>query len=129
MKRLEEIEKMSLVELEEIAMDSSVKAPSDLQKEIGGLVNLLEMSEDSSKKWVRPVEIAASLLIAGGLGFGIINGRNELVDTYDDPALAYAQIEKALMRIGDGMAAGVESVQIGEECIEKPAQILGKNIK
>ena len=64
---------------------------------------------------------AAAAALAVGL---ILPGPNRLRDTYDDPALAYAEVEKALGRIAEKMQYGAEVVSDSREQMEKPLKML-----
>lgn len=143
MKRIEDIENMEFSELLRISDDDSVKAERGFDDQLEELVCDLELSEKiltedeavveerSPRRWIGISGIAAAVALLFGVGVGLTLGRQDdaLVDTYDDPALAYAQVQKALMKIGSGMQAGVESVQKGNDCIEKPAEILNAKLK
>ncbi|MBP5505850.1 MAG: hypothetical protein J6X89_07095 [Bacteroidales bacterium] len=42
------------------------------------------------------------------------NQDREFIDTFDDPSLAYAQVEEAFKQISDNMAKGVEMADNNE---------------
>lgn len=79
--------------------------------------------------WLRVSGIAAAVSLLVGIGLSIAPREKELVDTFDDPALAYAQIEKAMLKIGGGLKDGINSVQKGNECIETPIEIINQSLR
>lgn len=156
MKRIEDIEKMEISDLEKVAMDEKVAAPEGVGEDIDALLSSLELSEKilglseatavSEKDrqsdhtvvlvrhsrpatWLRVSGIAAAVSLLVGIGLSIAPREKELVDTFDDPALAYAQIEKAMLKIGGGLKDGISSVQRGNECIETPIEIINQTLK
>lgn len=156
MKRIEDIEKMEISDLEKVAMDEKVAVPEGVGEDIDALLSSLELSEKilglseatavSEKDrqsdhtvvlvrhsrpatWLRVSGIAAAVSLLVGIGLSIAPREKELVDTFDDPALAYAQIEKAMLKIGGGLKDGISSVQRGNECIETPIEIINQTLK
>jgi hypothetical protein len=104
MKSIKEIENMSLEQLEAVSMDESIAVPE-------GFVNRLENSLEGRKskvKVVRFVAAAASVAVLAGVGFGIAKWQDEPKDTYDDPYLAYAELERAFEMISTGINQSLE---------------------
>ena len=54
--------------------------------------------------------------------------KNTLQDTFDDPYMAYAQVEKAFAEISNKMSMGVEMVAQAKPLAEKPMEILNNVI-
>ena len=52
---------------------------------------------------------------------------NEPKDTFDDPYLAYAELEKAFTRMSGEIRKGVSMAQQSEEIIEKTASVFSAN--
>ena len=144
MKRIEDIEKMEISDLEKVAMDEKVAVPEGLGEDIDALLSSLELSEKILEEeaapsrevrkfvpltWLRVSGIAAAVSLLVGIGLSIAPREKELVDTFDDPALAYAQIEKAMLKIGGGLKDGINSVQKGNECIETPIEIINQSLR
>lgn len=152
MKRIEDIEKMEISELEKIAMDENISVPADLGQQTSELLDSLELSEKilgtdetvrpfktsrwlgSSNRIFRLTSVAAAIAVLVGIGLSLNGGllrpsEKELVDTFDDPALAYAQLEKAMLKIGGGLQKGIASVELGNECIEAPVEIINQSLK
>ena len=104
MKSIKEIENMSLEQLEAVSMDESIAVPE-------GFANRLENSLEGRKskvKVVRFVAAAASVAVLAGVGFGIAKWQDEPKDTYDDPYLAYAELERAFEKISTGINQSLE---------------------
>lgn len=104
MKSIKEIENMSLEQLEAVSMDKSIAVPE-------GFANRLENSLEGRKskvKVVRFVAAAASVAVLAGVGFGIAKWQDEPKDTYDDPYLAYAELERAFEMISTGINQSLE---------------------
>lgn len=143
MKRIEDIEMMEISDLESASMDEKVKVPDGLGQDIDALLSSLELSEKilvedpapsvrrqfRPSVWLRVSGIAAAAAVLIGIGVSLDSRNKALVDTFDDPALAYAQLEKAMMKIGGGLKDGINSVQKGNECIETPIEIINQSLK
>ncbi|MBR5034010.1 MAG: hypothetical protein IKX71_01765 [Bacteroidales bacterium] len=56
-------------------------------------------------RWIPYAGIAAAIIV---VVLAIGNKDRELIDTFDDPALAYAQVEDAFNQISSKMARGIE---------------------
>jgi len=148
MKRIEDIEKMEISALEQVCMDESIRVPSDLFAETEALVDSLDLSERlledeaveavadagaagtmvRKTRWLPAFGAAAAVALLLGIGLSLRPVDKELVDTYDDPLLAYAEFEKAMMKISGGVQAGVAGIQKSNDCIEMPVEILNRNI-
>lgn len=119
MKDIETIGKLSLEELEAIANDETLDAGDAGAKE---LVAKLEIAEEakggSSRKvyvsWI--TGIAASFVLLLGIGLALQHSR-EPRDTFDDPALAYAQVQAVFRQIGAGVQQGRDAVYESEKTI------------
>ena len=93
MKTIDEIEKLSLDELERISLDNSIEVPDGLENRIGQA--LYARSRKRMIPWI--CDIAASLLLVVGLAISL--RPPQLQDTFDDPALAYAEVERVLLSV------------------------------
>ncbi len=135
MKSIKEIEKMGLEELLEVSSDENVKVPEGFVERIeDGLETLrtieaLTEEETSTAVKMNPfrrrvitfIGAAAAVAILAGFGFGLIE--NEPEDTFDDPRLAYAELEKAFATISGGISKGVAMAEDTERIIEKTTEI------
>ena len=110
MKSIKEIEYMSLEQLEAVSMDEGIVVPegfeSQLREDFGTLERLTSDDAEYGLK-VRTVRIisvaAASVAVIAGIGLGIAGWQDEPKDTYNDPYLAYAELEKAFEMISTGI--------------------------
>jgi hypothetical protein len=129
MKRIEDIEKMTAEELEAVADDRSIPAGKAGANEV---IAKLEIAEEASGRSPRKVYIswisgiAATFIVMLGIGFAL--GNRGLKDTFDDPALAYAQVQEVFRQIGSGVQQGKaavdESSQMITDEIEKTINII-----
>lgn len=132
MKSIKEIEKMSLEQLEAVSMDEDIAIPEGLTDRLSaGLeaaetVSLLtedEVGEISRNKILKYVSIAATVAVFAGVGFGIARWQNEPKDTFDDPYMAYAELEKAFAKVSGGMQRGLAMVEESEAALDKVTSI------
>lgn len=102
MKRIEDIEKMSFEELESVADNSCVKAPEGLRSEIMATLAATALQKKKRAGWqksgriVRISAITAAVLACMTIVFNL---PKQPEDTYSDPLLAYAELEKAFTMI------------------------------
>ena len=103
---------MSLEQLEAVSMDEGISVPEGFGIRIKETVDAVEvvgrLAEDesgtqSSRKVVRYAAAAASVAIVAGAGLGIAQRYGQPKDTFDDPYLAYAELEKAFDKISAGI--------------------------
>lgn len=118
MKDLETIDKMTLEELEAISNDTTLPAGDAGAKELIGKLELAhEARGGSSRKiyvsWI--TGIAATFILMLGIGLALENRSPK--DTFDDPALAYAQVQEVFRMIGSGVQQGRDAVAESGEMI------------
>lgn len=132
MKSIKYIKDISLSEMEKIASDAHNRMPQDMESYIEELADSLEalrrLSREERHISVRWVSIAAGVVLIAGLAFSLNNGPR-LQDTFDDPFLAYAEAEKALMLISDAMSTGAEKSNEAFEAFEAQKEIIDKIIR
>lgn len=132
MKRIEDIEKLSLEELE--SASAGVEVPEGLRQRIGNALLAEETLASAQRKeaasrhmlvrGVIPAFAAAAAVLAAVLLFP--GGRTTPKDSFDDPALAYAQVEKTFQYISQKMSGGVGMVREAGPVINRPEQIINK---
>ena len=112
MKTLDEITRLSAEDLERISLDTSIPVPEELSGRVQAAVR-------QPRRWMLPAGAAAAVvavLVTVGLAF---TGNPEPKDTFDDPYLAYAEVEKVLSKISGTVAYGAEKVTESEQTLEK----------
>ena len=119
MKSVDEIEKLSLEDLERISLDESIPVPEGLEERI-------VLPDGSTKRTLvrRWIGIAASIVIIAGVGGALLNRPKPLKDTFDDPYLAYAMVEQTLARVSDSFGVGMSSIAKSEEILRKPGEVI-----
>lgn len=124
MKSLEQIGKISFEELEAIAGDESVKAPESLQGKVDSAVAAAAVT-GSERTWKRAAYISAvpTVLAAASLALFMIRTSTP-VDTFEDPALAYAEVEKTFAYISSRVGRGIEIASEAEPVFEMTNETL-----
>ena len=98
MKRIEDIEKMSMAEWERIGADDSIPVPEDFQVCLPRRPHALVWG------------IAASVAVCVGIGLAGLLHTPEPKDTFSDPYLAYAFIEQAFDRMGEAVSKSADAL-------------------
>ena len=139
MKRLEDIEKLSMLDLERIASDESVKVPDSLNHDIAVTARALEISskeDDTSqennvfhkryRKILRLISYpaAAVAIVTIGMRLSFQDSIPTPKDTFDDPRMAYIQMEQVLGFISEKMTTGMEIADAAEPVIDKTIKAL-----
>lgn len=104
---MKEIKDMSIKELEAIAGDKSIAVPESLSADISATLNALELVGNGAGRHPRILltacSIAASIALLVFAGMGVAGSSPRPKDTFDDPYMAYAQLEKAFDLISTKM--------------------------
>lgn len=139
MKRLEDIENLSILDLEQIASDESVKVPATLRHDIAVTARALEMAskEDeevkektASHKRYRNIlrmisyPAAAVAIITIGMRLSFQDSIPTPKDTFDDPKMAYVQMEQVFGFISEKMNTGMDIADAAEPVIDKTINAL-----
>lgn len=130
MKRIEDIETMEPEQLEEAALKDNIPVPKGLEENLLSAIAANEAIKEKAPAerlhWAPYAAFAAAAAVAAAV---VIPQRGEpqLRDTFEDPYLAYAQVEATFQKISDKMAFGVNLASKAGETAEKPIQII-KNI-
>ncbi len=105
MKTIEEIEKLTERELMQMADDLSVKVPEGLTESLEELVGAaaLTSAEPRRKPSFIPWAVAAAAAAVLALGISLSVPRRPK-DTFSDPYLAYAEVQKTFDRISQKAA-------------------------
>ena len=128
MKQIEDLERLSWEELEQAAAGERVKSPDGLERRLAETLAAKALSESAPAP--RPRILAqAAWAVAAALAFlliiPVLHSR-EPKDTFDDPYLAYAEVEKVFRNISDKMSLGVDLAKEVQPTVEKPLVILEK---
>jgi len=125
MKTPEEIEKLSLEELEAQAAAQGAHAPQGLQQRLRETLAASELALAARPRPARWIPYA-SLAVAAAVAALVLLPPSGPKDTFDDPYLAYAEVEKAFRTISDKMNGGMELAREASEAAEIPQNILQK---
>ena len=127
MKRIQDIEKLQEEDLEMAALGEDITIPAGLEERLKAAIAAKEAVKPKAEP-VRWIPYAALAVAAGFAAVAIIrhNGSGKLQDTFDDPYLAYAQVEATFQIISDKMAIGVDMAAKAEQAAEKPMEIINK---
>lgn len=106
----------------DIKQINQIPIPSGLEQRLSQKIDEWERQEmlSSHRRTTyrrRTLAIAASLLIVGGIGLYLISapsGRGT-IDTYNDPELAYAETERALLLLAENLNKGIDQCAVANE--------------
>ena len=131
MKSLKEIEDISLEELEAVSQDEAITVPEGfrqrLEAELDAQDKLETMKEEPRKIRLVPViGVAASVLLLIGIGLGIARWQSEPKDTFTDPYLAYAELEKAFSTMSEGMNKALAMADKSETIIDRATSVFSE---
>ena len=134
MKRIEDIEMMEVEALMKMADDSSVPVAEGLENRIAEALLSQKIAEEAEKadvpvvslrtRWITGLAVAVACTVAAV--FLHNPAQSELKDTFDDPRLAYAEVEKTFERISVKMSKASEMAYEATSEIGKPASIIRK---
>ncbi|MBP5625924.1 MAG: hypothetical protein J6W98_03305 [Bacteroidales bacterium] len=125
MKTLEEIEQLSIEELEEKAVREAAPVPDGLQERLRQTLAAREIAEAARPRPARWLPYA-SLAVAAAAAAVVALPQRGPKDTFDDPRLAYAEVEKAFRTISDKMNDGVDIAREAGATAEIPQNIINK---
>ena len=130
MKRLEDLEMMEPEQLEEAALREDIKVPADLEERIKASLAAASIAKETQPqkktvRWFPYTALAAAAAVAALLVLPRL-GEPELKDTFDDPYLAYAQLEEVFQTISDKMSNGVNEAQEANSTMGRPIEIMNK---
>ena len=128
MKSIKEIENMSLEELIAVSSDEATAVPEGFAERIGRQVEAQKVAKDLAKdadrvRTVRRIGAAAAVTLLAGTALGIANWQNQPKDTFDDPYLAYAELEKAFATMSDSLQKGIAMADKSEDIIDRTINV------
>ena len=124
-------------------IDNNIEIPSDLESCIESLLDGMDASTRiltekqlglrgpqaerrariaRIKRSIYSISAAASIVLAGWLGYGLVQN-SAPQDTFDDPQLAYAEVERVLASISGNLRPSVEGMDKAESIIGKQQEI------
>lgn len=128
------IEKLELPELTKMADDTSINVPATLVSDIQSLVgdmaaadrilgnDRIPVTHGKKKITVYLSGIAAGLIIVFGISF-MISKFSAPTDTFKDPQLAYAEVERVIHLISVKMSPAHETIRYTEDKIRQQVDI------
>ena len=132
MKSSKDIENMSLEHLEAASMDENISVPDGFASRLeDGLEVLERLTEDESRKagrvrMVRVLSAAAAAALLVGVGLGLSGRQDEPEDTFTDPYLAYAELEKAFAIMSGEIHKGLAMAEKSEEIIDRTSSVFSE---
>lgn len=130
MKELKDIENISFEELERIASDGSTRVPEGLQANVRATVEAAAAAEDAKRKaqrrfaWLPYASAFVAVAVCAAIIF-VAPVRNTPKDTFEDPAAAYAELEKTFNYIAQKMDKGI---RMAEAASQEPLEIMSNTI-
>lgn len=128
MKSIKEIENMSLEELIAVSSDEATAVPEGFAERIGKHVVAHKIAKDLENdadrtRTVRWIGAAAAVTLLAGTALGIVNWQNQPKDTFDDPYLAYAELQKAFSTMSDCLQKGLAMAEKSEDIIDRTINV------
>ena len=118
MRKLDEIARLSAADLERISLDERIPVPEELSGRVQEAVHTSSASRSKAvlRRALPAVGIAAALAVVAAIG---LTRNPEPADTFDDPYLAYAQVEAVFAKISGTVAYGAGKLEDTENRIDK----------
>ena len=113
MKTFDEITRLSAEELEKISLDESIPVPEELSARVHETVRRQPL-----RRLVPVTGIAAALAALVAVSIALTR-EPAPKDTFDDPLLAYAEVEKVFSKISGTVAYGAEKISESEATLDK----------
>lgn len=118
MRKHDEIARLSAADLERISLDERIPVPEELSGRVQEAVHTSSASRSKAvlRRALPAVGIAAALAVVAAIG---LTRNPEPADTFDDPYLAYAQVEAVFAKISGTVAYGAGKLEDTENRIDK----------
>ena len=118
MRKLDEITRLRAADLERISLDERIPVPEELSGRVQEAVHTSSASRSKAvlRRALPAVGLAAALAVVAAIG---LTRDPEPADTFDDPYLAYAQVEAVFAKISGTVAYGAGKLEDTENRIDK----------
>lgn len=127
MKSIDEIEKISFEELEAIASNESISVPDGLAESVRETVKAAAISSESRRSRTRTAfVIGAPSLAAAALAVALLIPSGTPKDTFDNPRLAYEEMERIMGFISSKADAGFSKTAKLSESVESINKAMDK---
>ena len=119
---------MSLEELIAVSSNEATAVPEGFAERIGKHVEAQKIAKDLENdadrtRTVRWIGAAAAVTLLAGTALGIVNWQNQPKDTFDDPYLAYAELEKAFATMSDSLQKGLAMADKSNDIIDRTINV------
>lgn len=119
---------MSLEELIAVSSDEATAVSEGFAERIGKQVEAHKIAKDLENdadrvRTVRWIGAAAAVTLLAGTALGIANWQHQPKDTFDDPYLAYAELEKAFATMSDSLQKGLAMADKSEDIIDRTINV------
>lgn len=127
MKNIEEIEQMSLEALEAIADDITIQAPAGLDSRIEAAIAADTVVKEKKARHSARYATWGTLAAAAASAAIVLSVRSsQPKDTFTDPLLAYAELEKTFGYISSKVDMGRSIIEDAAPAMEMTSNILDK---
>lgn len=127
MKTIEEIERISFEDLERISADKKIAVPVGLEAKIAARLICIENRKQSKRFRARAAYASSAAGLAATLAVVLmIASPQRPKDSFDDPVLARAELERTFAYISEKIDNGMGLVEESAAFMEKPAQMISK---
>lgn len=130
MKKLSDIEDLSFEDILRISEDEKIKMPSELHQELNLMIDSLEFLNEKEQKKGVSIKGLWSMVSAAAIVVGVVLAiawhNSQPVDTFSDPALAYAQLEETFSYMSEKMNVGFEKAVEAESVFDKTGDMINE---
>lgn len=127
MKSIEEIESMSFEQLEAIADDSRISALAGLQDKLEATLaaeSLMKEKKSRRTAWYAACGTLAAAAASAAIVLSVTSAQPK--DTFTDPLMAYAELEKTFSYISSKVDMGRSIVEDATPALEMTSHIIDK---
>jgi hypothetical protein len=127
MKPLEDIERLSAEDLERISADESIPVPEGISRDLRTALAATAFAEEAAaqrrRNRIRYALLAGAAAVVTAV---LLLPSNTPEDTFDDPKLAYAELERTFSYISRKMDTGIAMTDKFNESIETVNNAINK---